>query len=110
MALRPVLETVAEEQEGVAVTVDVPDMTVLADRELLRRIVVNLLDNSRKYGGREDISVRISAERSGDTAVIVFADNGTACCRSSCPGCLMYSTGEMLPGQRREMAAVSALR
>ena len=77
LALRPALETVAEEQEGVAVTVDVPDMTVLADRELLRRIAVNLLDNSRKYGGREDVSVRISAERSGGTAVIVFADNGT---------------------------------
>ena len=76
LALRPVLETVAEEQEGVAVTVDVPDITVLADRELLRRIAVNLLDNSRKYGGREDVSVRISAERSGGTAGIVFTDNG----------------------------------
>lgn len=37
-----------------AVTVDVSDMMVMADRELLRRIAVNLLDNSRKYGGRED--------------------------------------------------------
>lgn len=59
-----------------AVTVDVSDMLVMADRELLRRIAVNLLDNSRKYGGREDVSVRISAEKNGDTAVIVFADNG----------------------------------
>ena len=76
LALRPALEAVAEEQEGVAVTVDVPDMTVMADRELLRRIAVNLLDNSRKYGGREDVHVRITAEKNGDTAVIVFADNG----------------------------------
>lgn len=43
LALRPALEAAAGEQEGIAVTVDVPDMTVLADRELLRRITVNLL-------------------------------------------------------------------
>ena len=76
LALRPELEAVAEEQEGVAVTVDAPDMTVLADRELLRRIAVNLLDNSRKYGGQEDVHVRITAEKNDDTATIVFADNG----------------------------------
>ena len=76
LALRLALEAVAEEQEGVAVTVDVPELTVMADRELLRRIAVNLLDNSRKYGGREDVHVRITAEKNGDTAVIVFADNG----------------------------------
>ena len=76
LALRTELEAVTEEQEGVAVTVDVPEMTVLADRELLRRIAVNLLDNSRKYGGREDVFVHITAEKNGDTAVIVFADNG----------------------------------
>ncbi len=77
LALRPALEAVAAEQDGVTVTVDVPDMTVQADRELLRRIAVNLLDNSRKYGGREDVHVRITAEKNGDTAAIVFADNGT---------------------------------
>ena len=76
LALRPALEMVAEEQEGVSVTVDVPELTVMADRELLRRIAVNLLDNSRKYGGREDVHVRITAEKNGDTAMIVFADNG----------------------------------
>lgn len=43
LALRPALEAAAGEQEGIAVTVDVPDMTVLADWELLRRITVNLL-------------------------------------------------------------------
>lgn len=48
----------------------------LADRELLRRIAVNLLNNSRKYGGREDVSVRITAEKTGDMAAIAFTDNG----------------------------------
>ncbi len=77
LALRPALEAMAAEQDGVTVTVDVLDMTVQADRELLRRITVNLLDNSCKYGGREDVHVRITAEKNGDTAAIVFADNGT---------------------------------
>ncbi len=76
LALAAELEAITEEQEGVAVTVDVPEMTVLADRELLRRIAVNLLDNSRKYGGREDVSVRITAEKTGDMAAIAFTDNG----------------------------------
>ncbi len=76
LALAAELEAITEEQEGVAVTVDVPEMTVLADRELLRRIAVNLLDNSRKYGGREDVSVRITAEKIGDMAAIAFTDNG----------------------------------
>lgn len=76
LALAAELEAITEEQEGVAVTVDVPEMTVLADRELLRRIAVYLLDNSRKYGGREDVSVRITAEKTGDMAAIAFTDNG----------------------------------
>ena len=76
LALAAELEAITEEQEGVAVTVDVPEMTVLADRELLRCIAVNLLDNSRKYGGREDVSVRITAEKTGDMAAIAFTDNG----------------------------------
>ena len=66
----------AAEQEGLAVTVDVPDMTVQADRELLRRIAVNLLDNSRKYGGRADIRVRITAEKTGGMAAVALTDNG----------------------------------
>ena len=76
LALRPALEAVAEEQDGVAVTIDVPDLTVLADRELLQRIAVNLLDNSRKYGGQERAHVRITAEKSGNSADIAFTDDG----------------------------------
>lgn len=76
LALRTELEAVAEEQEDLAVTVDVPEITVQADRELLRRIAVNLLDNSRKYGGRADVHVRITAEETGGMAAVAFADNG----------------------------------
>ena len=76
LALRPALEAIIAEEEGLSVTLDVPDMTVLADRELLGRIAVNLLDNSRKYGGRADVHVRITAEENGGMATIAFTDDG----------------------------------
>lgn len=70
------LKAITEEQEDLAVTVDIPEMTVMADRELLRRIAVNLLDNSRKYGGRENVHVRITAEKAGGMAAVAFTDDG----------------------------------
>ena len=85
LALRSELEAVAEEQADLAVTVDVPDIVVQADRELLRRIAVNL---------------RLSP----------LPTTAWVCRRSSCPGCLMYSTGATPPAQRPAMAAASALR
>ena len=48
----------------------------MADRELLRRIAVNLLDNSRKYSGRENVHVRITAEEAGGMAAVAFTDDG----------------------------------
>lgn len=43
---------------------------------LLRRIAVNLLDNSRKYGGRETVHVHITVEKRGGAAAISFTDDG----------------------------------
>ena len=41
------------DHEGMSVDCDaVIDCTVLADRELLQRVLNNLVDNSRKYGWR----------------------------------------------------------
>ncbi len=76
LALGPALQEAAGDPEGVAVTVDVPEMAVLADRDLLRRIAANLLDNSRKYGGRERVHVHITAEKIGGAAAISFTDDG----------------------------------
>lgn len=39
---------------------------------LLRRIAVNLLDNSRKYGGRETVHVHITAEKRGGAAAWLY--------------------------------------
>ena len=77
---------------------------------LLRRIAVNLLDNSRKYGGQETVHVHITAEQRGGAAAISFTDAGVDVRRSSCPGCLMISTGAMQPGQPRAAASAADWR
>ena len=61
------------EAEGLDVRLDdLPDETVMADRELLSRCMSNLLDNSRKYGASH---VVISADISGDTVSISVSDD-----------------------------------
>lgn len=78
----PLRETLAAGTEGlsgdgVAVTLDgVPALTVLADRELLRCVAGNPLDNSRKHGGRETVHVTLSARAAGGMAEVTFADDG----------------------------------
>lgn len=62
------------EAEGLDVRLDdLPDETVMADREILSRCMSNLLDNSRKYGASH---VVISADISGDTVSISVSDDG----------------------------------
>ena len=55
---------------------DLPDTAVLADRELLERIVSDLLDNSRKYGGHEPVHVTVTAREDDGLMAIAFADDG----------------------------------
>ena len=79
LPLRETLAAVTEglSGDGVAVTLDgVPALTVLADPELLRRVAGNLLDNSRKYGGRETVHVTLSARAAEGMAEVTFADDG----------------------------------
>ena len=79
LPLRETLAAVTEglSGDGVAVTLGgVPALTVLADRELLRCVAGNLLDNSRKYGGRETVHVTLSARAAGGMAEVTFADDG----------------------------------
>ena len=62
------------EAEGLDIRLDdLPDETVMADRELFSRCMSNLLDNSRKYGASH---VVISADISGDTVSISVSDDG----------------------------------
>ena len=70
MVLIPVLAAGALLVLGLGLTL------VLLDRALLARVTANLLDNSRKYGGRENVRVAISARTAGEQAELAFTDNG----------------------------------
>jgi signal transduction histidine kinase len=68
-------ELVAEEKE-VEVRVDVPDdLVVEVDPVRMRQVIANLVDNAIKYGPNGQ-TVRISAERQGEQAVIRVVDQG----------------------------------
>jgi signal transduction histidine kinase len=60
----------------IAVTVEVPALTLQADRELLWHVFSNLISNAVKYRGRRDPQVRISAQREDGTVRVTVADNG----------------------------------
>ena len=56
---------------------DLPEhLFVRIDSVQLRNVFTNLLENSLKYGGREDCIVRISCKTDGSAVNILFADNG----------------------------------
>lgn len=62
------------DHEGISVDCDaVIDCTVLADRELLQRVLNNLVDNSRKYGANA-LSFGSACEE--DTVTLWMEDNG----------------------------------
>ncbi|HZI92847.1 MAG TPA: HAMP domain-containing sensor histidine kinase [Patescibacteria group bacterium] len=61
---------------GGALEVDAPDeILVRGSEELLERAVGNLVENSRKYGGR-DALIRIKVMQQDGRGVITVADNG----------------------------------
>ena len=65
-----------EVPEGAALEMDIPDeLQVQADRDLLVRVLSNLLRNALQHGGAS-VPIRISARRQGSEATIVVADEG----------------------------------
>lgn len=62
------------DHEGISVDCDaVIDCTVLADRELLQRVLNNLVDNSRKYG---ENALSFGSVCEEDTVTLWMEDNG----------------------------------
>ena len=62
------------DHEGISVDCDaVIDCTVLADRELLQRVLNNLVDNSRKYGAN---ALSFDSVCEEDTVTLWMEDNG----------------------------------
>lgn len=53
-----------------------PDCAVLADRNQLRRIVKNILDNAVRYCRQPRPEIRISGAEQGKMLAVSFADNG----------------------------------
>jgi len=67
---------VAEEKQIVVTANIPPGLQVAADRNRLRQVLVNLLDNAIKYTPRGG-HVEISAQTRGDEVVITVKDSGT---------------------------------
>ncbi|MBW7475873.1 HAMP domain-containing histidine kinase [Paenibacillus oenotherae] len=58
---------------------------VLADREKLKRVIINLLDNSLKYMNQSPKQLTIAIERNDEQATIKIADNGPGIHHDSLP-------------------------
>ncbi len=52
------------------------DVTIFADRQKIRTVIKNLLDNALKYSGPESNPVQIFLEKRGEAAVISIKDHG----------------------------------
>jgi len=68
-------EFVAQEKSITVLTALSPDLIVRADRNRLRQVMVNLLDNAIKYSAPGD-RVEISAAPRADEVVITVTDTG----------------------------------
>jgi two-component system, OmpR family, sensor kinase len=67
---------VVAQQRGVRLVVQtLPEMELRGDEDLLRRLIVNVLQNAIQHTAR-DGAIVISAERAGDRALIRMADGG----------------------------------
>lgn len=63
--------------DGLSVAVNIDkSMMVMADKSLLQRIVVNILENSYKYRDKEKAVLQINARHKKDKIYLIFADNG----------------------------------
>ncbi|MES3161908.1 MAG: histidine kinase N-terminal 7TM domain-containing protein [Halorubrum sp.] len=63
------------ETDGATLTVDVPDETVLADRERLQQLLANLFRNAMEHGG-DGVTVTVTAEHEGETLSLRVCDDG----------------------------------
>ena len=68
------LALAAEEAAHYDLEADGTPVTVVGDRLLLRRLIRNLLENARRYGG--DGSIGVSVQPEGSSAVLEVTDRG----------------------------------
>lgn len=53
-----------------------PDSEVTGDKELLYRLLYNLLDNALKFNERPDLEIKVNLEDSGTEWILSVSDNG----------------------------------
>lgn len=73
------LESTKDEYSGKGLNAEIKageEIAVTADRELLSRIVSNIIDNSLKYKNKEKCTLEVAVSRDGELARLEFADNG----------------------------------
>lgn len=61
------------------------DTYVMIDRERLRRVVTNIIDNSKKYMNKTEGEIRIILRETKTNVVIETADNGTGISKEDLP-------------------------
>ncbi len=79
VALYPAVRDIAEawDTAPMDITLEIPpEMNVTADRELLGRILSNLLGNSEKYSGREQVQIVIAARARENLVELSVRDDG----------------------------------
>lgn len=75
------------ENERIEVTAVTKGITgnLRVDPEQLCRIFDNLLENSRKYGEKENLKIKITLDQTGEALQICFSDNGIGVAEEKLP-------------------------
>ena len=73
-------------REGLSLIYEEPEifLTVIGDKNRLRQVFVNILDNALKYSDSGD-TVEVTAKSQGDFAVITIADTGIGISKEDLP-------------------------
>lgn len=79
--LKPTIEKIVNEwlathRDKATVHRTIADVTVIGDPRALKTIVTNLLENSIIHGQKENLSIRIAAEKTGNLVLIQYHDDG----------------------------------
>ena len=67
------------EEKGIDISLSKPateHIIVSIDREKLKRVILNIIDNSAKYMGKESGKIKLSLEEKPDEVIVDIKDNG----------------------------------
>lgn len=75
------------DKDNIDMTYDIPDRPVIvkSDVQKLRRVIMNIVDNSIKYRDVQKLKINISVEDRGDFAAVEVKDNGRGISEDALP-------------------------